>query len=80
MRNNTEIGCASNNECPAQKACINSVCTDPCSLANHCGPQQECKVIEHQAVCSRVCECQRKKDCPAGFECDGCSCQQEGKD
>ena len=79
IKKKIEIGCTSNKDCPAQKSCINTVCTDPCSLANPCGPQQECKVIEHQPVCSRVCECQHKRDCREGFTCDGCQCQQEGK-
>lgn len=49
------IGCVSHTDCPNQKACINSMCVDPChdSSRNPCAHDQECQVKNHQPVCVR---------------------------
>lgn len=39
-----------NAECPHQKACINSVCVDPCAY-HQCAQQLECHVDNHQPIC-----------------------------
>lgn len=47
-----EIGCRSHGECSTQKACINGICSDPCSVSSPCQqPNQECQVKDHQPVC-----------------------------
>lgn len=48
-----EIGCTTSHECPAEKACIDFVCLDPCSVANPCLPDQECQMIEHEPICKQ---------------------------
>lgn len=47
----TDIGCASNSDCPSQRACINSKCINPCNSTNLCDADQECQVENHQPVC-----------------------------
>lgn len=47
----TEIGCASNSDCPSQRACVNTLCINPCSQGNLCQHDQECHVENHNPVC-----------------------------
>lgn len=47
----TEIGCASNTDCPSQRACVNTICVDPCKQTDLCHQQEECQVQEHHPVC-----------------------------
>lgn len=42
--------CSTNNECSADKACINLRCVAPC--AGTCGSGAECTVVNHIPVCS----------------------------
>lgn len=42
--------CMVNSECPPQKACFNKKCVDPC--IDNCGINAECRVINHNAICS----------------------------
>lgn len=44
--------CTINPECPSQLACINQKCKDPCP--GSCGVNAECKVINHNTICSCV--------------------------
>lgn len=46
--------CAADPDCPAEKACVNGLCRDPCD----CGPNAECRIRDHKPVCS----------CPEGFQ------------
>lgn len=46
--------CASDPDCPSEKACVNGLCRDPCD----CGPNAECRVRDHKPVCS----------CPTGYQ------------
>lgn len=41
------VGCASNSDCPTTESCINQLCVTPCN----CGPNAECKVTNHYAIC-----------------------------
>lgn len=41
------VGCTSNSECPKSESCINHLCVSPCN----CGPNAECKVVNHYATC-----------------------------
>lgn len=50
--------CASNNECPSNKACISMKCKDPCPGV--CGQNSECRVVSHTPMCI----------CVAGFTGD----------
>lgn len=47
----TEIGCASNVDCPTQRACINQHCVNPCKHTDLCQADQECQVDNHNPVC-----------------------------
>lgn len=47
----TEIGCASNGDCPTQRSCINQRCVNPCKNTNICQADQECQVDNHNPVC-----------------------------
>jgi len=42
--------CTTNTECPANKACSNLKCVDPC--INICGVDARCQVINHIATCT----------------------------
>lgn len=42
--------CVINSDCPAQKACINKHCENPCH-ASTCGINAECRVYDHTANC-----------------------------
>ena len=42
--------CATNTECPANKACSNLKCVDPC--VNTCGIKARCQVVNHIATCT----------------------------
>ena len=42
--------CTTNTDCPANKACGNLKCVDPCS--NVCGLEAKCQVVNHIATCS----------------------------
>ncbi|KAB7496769.1 hypothetical protein Anas_09923 [Armadillidium nasatum] len=50
------IGCASNDNCPDNLACVNERCEDPCGL-NPCIDPARCNVENHIALCP----------CPPGF-------------
>ncbi|KAJ8954751.1 hypothetical protein NQ318_011446 [Aromia moschata] len=41
------VGCSSNSECPKSESCINRLCVSPCN----CGPNADCKVVNHYATC-----------------------------
>ena len=51
-----QIGCASDSECPTDKACFNGNCVNPCN----CGLNAECVVIQHTPLCF----------CPPGYSGD----------
>lgn len=42
--------CTISSECPADKACVNQKCVDPCP--NTCGDQAICRVVNHSPICS----------------------------
>lgn len=42
--------CLINPDCPSDKACINSKCTDPCP--GSCGENARCLVVNHAVTCS----------------------------
>lgn len=48
------IGCIADSDCAPEKACVNSVCKNPCN----CGPHAECRIKDHKPVCT----------CEQGFE------------
>lgn len=87
----TQIECSDSNDCANDKACIDSVCVNPCSLANVCGQRARCIPENHIGVCT--CEpgstgdphlgcisvqyCANDNQCPAGTKCHGgiCTCK-----
>ncbi len=44
-------GCASNDDCTIDKACVNGQCRDPCSMRAACGENALCTVIHHRPSC-----------------------------
>lgn len=42
--------CVQSSECPADRACINQKCQDPCPSA--CGQNTECRVINRSPMCT----------------------------
>ena len=42
--------CVINSECPANKACLQQKCGDPC--VGSCGINAKCDVVNHNAICS----------------------------
>ncbi|CAG2055426.1 unnamed protein product, partial [Timema podura] len=47
-----ENACSSDYDCPNEKACVNSQCTEPCSLRGACGENALCRVVLHKPRCS----------------------------
>jgi hypothetical protein len=41
--------CIVNSDCPANKACANGKCKDPC--AGVCGVNADCKIVHHNPIC-----------------------------
>jgi len=50
-------GCTTNSDCPDYTACRNTQCMNPCAVDDPCAPTANCKVINHQPVCT----------CPDGY-------------
>lgn len=70
------LGCRSDDECPSDKACINTKCENPCEKTAVCAKNEICRVYNHRPECA----------CPPGFVSDlkrGCIqldeiCQYDG--
>ncbi|CAH0390731.1 unnamed protein product [Bemisia tabaci] len=87
----TVIGCRTNNDCPDDRACINSQCINPCAYEHPCAANSECKVNNHLALCrcppgelgnpyvgcrpEPKPECKVDADCPAKLACFNDVCQ-----
>ena len=41
-------GCASDSDCPSNRACVRGICRDPCN----CGPNSHCRVKDHKPICT----------------------------
>jgi hypothetical protein len=52
LRMPIDIECASDFDCPREKACINLECVDPCRLRGACGEGAICRAVLHRARCS----------------------------
>lgn len=44
--------CTNDIECPSEKACIQNICSDPCTLRGACGENALCKTVLHMPRCS----------------------------
>ncbi|KAK3931322.1 Fibrillin-1, partial [Frankliniella fusca] len=44
--------CASDSDCPLERACVGSQCVDPCSLRHACGQNALCTPILHRPRCA----------------------------
>jgi hypothetical protein len=55
-----ESGCTSDSECPANQACQNRKCINPCSIENPCAKLATCIASNHRATCQ----------CPSGMTGD----------
>ena len=51
------VGCSSDDECPANQACLSRQCVNPCLYRNPCASNAECFVSVHRPQCR----------CPAGY-------------
>lgn len=50
-------GCDNNNDCPDHASCRNRLCINPCALDDPCSKNANCKVLNHEPVCT----------CPDGY-------------
>ena len=50
-------GCDNNNDCPDHTSCRNRLCINPCALDDPCSANANCKVLNHEPVCT----------CPDGY-------------
>jgi hypothetical protein len=65
-----EVGaCVSDSECPADKACFNGICRNPCN----CGPSADCRVKNHKPVCT----CKQGYDGNPEIECTKVGCRSD---
>ena len=64
-----QIGCRSDSECPSQTACINRECINPCSVADPCGRNAKCQVLDTLPVRTMVCVCITGYQGNAAIEC-----------
>lgn len=81
------VGCRHNSDCPAQLACVNRECIDPC-LSTQCGVNARCIADSyHHARCHCLpnhagdplvqClrpECSSDRDCPHDLACRNQRC------
>lgn len=44
-------------DCPSMNACINSRCQNPCTIANVCTLDQECRVLNTLPLRTVICQC-----------------------
>ena len=70
-----EIGCRADSECPSQTACINQQCVNPCSVADPCGINAQCQVLDTLPVRTMVCICITGYQGNAAVECTPGECQ-----
>ena len=64
-----EIGCRSDSDCPSQTACISGQCINPCSLAEPCGLNAICTVLDTLPVRTMTCVCIEGYEGDASIEC-----------
>lgn len=50
-------GCSGDLDCPDYAACENRLCINPCAIRDPCAPSANCKVVNHNPVCT----------CPDGY-------------
>lgn len=62
-------GCLSDNECAADKACIQGICKNPCN----CGPNADCRIKNHKPVCT----CRQGYDGNPEIECVRIGCKSD---
>lgn len=55
------VGCSSDSQCPAERACVNSRCELPCEQLNPCRSPAVCRSSDHSVACI----------CPADHQPDG---------
>lgn len=65
------VGCIADTDCPSDRACINSLCRDPCN----CGSNAECRIKDHKPVCSCI---QGYKGNPE-IECSRIGCRSDSE-
>eukprot|EP00095_Tigriopus_kingsejongensis_P012598 maker-scaffold642_size120736-snap-gene-0.27 protein:Tk12598 transcript:maker-scaffold642_size120736-snap-gene-0.27-mRNA-1 annotation:"GH13743" len=72
------VGCVGDSDCPSQTACISKTCQNPCLLAEPCGVNAKCTVLDTLPIRTMTCvclpgyegdasiQCTPVKTCPAG--------------
>lgn len=77
------VGCRSDNQCPEETACLNTLCVTPCS----CGEHTECFVRDHRPICTCLpgyqgnpnigcykAGCSKDEECPLDTMCSSGVC------
>ena len=64
-----EVGCTSDRDCPSQTACVRGQCVNPCSLAEPCGLNAQCTVLDTLPVRTLTCVCFTGYEGDASKEC-----------
>lgn len=65
------VECAADSDCPADRACVNGLCRNPCN----CGPNAECLVREHKPLCA----CREGYDGNPDIECTRIGCRSDAE-
>lgn len=56
-RDEPEPVCRTDGDCPSQQACINSMCSNPCTVISPCSRQQSCSVVDTLPLRTMICAC-----------------------
>ena len=56
-------------DCPSKTACIRGQCLNPCTLADPCGLNAECQVLDTLPVRTMTCVCFPGYEGDASVEC-----------
>lgn len=76
--------CKTDDQCPANKACIDQLCQNPCTatLEPPCAPDKGCDVLNHKpnCICLKNCSpslsiCLRDNGCPSDQACRAFRCE-----
>ncbi len=52
-----EVSCTTDRHCPSRHACVSGQCVNPCELAEPCGANAECTVLDTLPVRTMTCVC-----------------------
>ncbi|OTF74074.1 hypothetical protein BLA29_010772, partial [Euroglyphus maynei] len=83
LTDNFREGCFMDNDCDADKACVETKCINPCLKENSCGQNAICTVRNHRkecncrplffgdpySICRKPVECLSDNNCPGNLVC-----------